>query len=75
MIHCVPEDVTYESLEVPRKADKPSSDQLFSLAFASLANNAATCLSRSESLMSNGIPAAALTRLFTTLLSDMSRVT
>lgn len=66
---------THESLpaamEFPKRPVKPSSLHFNSLALASSASSCATCESSSASEMSCDIPAAALTSLLTTELSDM----
>lgn len=66
---------THESLpaamEFPKRPVKPSSLHFNSLALASSASSWATCESSSASEMSCEIPAAALTSLLTTELSDI----
>ena len=54
----------------PSRAVKPISLHFTSRCLASVASSSATCLSRSASLISVGIPAAARTRPFTTESSD-----
>ena len=56
---------------LPSNPPRPISLHFISLSFASLASKAATCWSKSVSEISAGIPAAALTRLLTTELSDI----